>query len=176
MMGIINNLVLSFVEEKKGKEAKQKLLKEMERSEDYQPQRIYAEEEFQKLFKATVSIFNLPAEKAEGEFAKYVGKLLPKAFSGYFEQAKNTRELLRMVPSIHTEYPTLAGAPSAKLTILKDNEGEFVFYYNSPNQLCIFLMTLTQCVLDYYKEKATIEETQCKKKGAEFCRVAIRWE
>ena len=60
-------------------------------------------------------------------------------------------------------------------TMVKDAENELVFYYNSPNELCVLLQALAQEILSHYGESAEIVETQCKKQGAEFCRIQIKF-
>ena len=67
------------------------------------------------------------------------------------------------------------GAPTAKITVLKETPDELVYYYNAPNQLCVFVQELARVVIDLYGEKAEVVEEQCKKKGADFCRIAIKY-
>jgi predicted hydrocarbon binding protein len=184
MMGVICNMVLDFATELKGTGTRDTILKRLERSEEFNNGKIYSEEDFQKLLLTTCEVCGADANTAEVEFGKFAGRTVATTFSGYFETSENSRALFKKVPAIHTQYPILAAGghavdiyPSAKITILKDTEQELIYCYNSPNKLCTFLKSLATWVSqEYYKENVEIEETQCAKQGAEFCRIVIRWQ
>ena len=174
-MGVICNMLLDFVGEAGGADKRSQLTTQVNRPDGYRDNQIYAEEEFQALLAAACSTVGVDRDAAERGFATFAARTLKAGFPGYFEHASNAHSFLKQVPGIHIEYPTAAGQPTAKLTILKDSEDELVSYYNSANELCVLLQALAQEILSYYGESAEILETQRKKQGAEFCRIQIKF-
>lgn len=174
-MGIVNNILLAFVEKEKGPDKKNDLMKKIGITDKYQDERIYPEVEFQKLYREAAACFSEAPEVVEDKFGKFAGQVISNTFPGYFEDAGSAKEALRRVPGHHIELPTLAGTPTAKLTILKETENELTYMYNSPNKLCVFLKSLVQFTLDAYQEEGTIEEPLCIKKGDDYCKVIIKF-
>lgn len=173
MMGLINNMLLSYIESEKSTEAKKEVLTLMGRKGDYESAAIYSETEWQQLFKNSTELLDLSNEDLQIQFGKYAGKQLAQTFTGYFENAQDARTLLKKVPDIHIEYPTLAGQPTAKLSVLKDTPHKLTFLYNSPNRLCLFLRTLVEFVLEYYNDGGHVEQDICVNKGNDYCVINI---
>lgn len=51
-----------------------------------------------------------------------------------------------------------------------------VFKYDSPNHLCGVLRFVAEGVLAHYREKGTVTETQCARRGAPWCEIEVRFE
>ncbi len=176
MMGVIMNYLLSFVEEVGGSDALEKLREKISlKREKFDDNRIYPEEEFQKLLKATLEILRVDRETAEREFAHWIIKRLQEDVPEYFRRAKNAYELLKLDPLVHREWPAMGGKPRAKISMIKCEPDEIIFRYESPNKLCTFMKTLIEDVLEIYNEKGEITEEECMKKGDHYCIIRVKF-
>lgn len=179
MMGHIINLVLGMVKEDKGDEGVCRLFQEanLEKGRTYQAEVIYPEEEFQALFAATQKIYGIDSDRAEIAFSKYFMKISPRTFSWFFKLSPHARDFLEKVPQIHRNFPAAVSASYfvEKLILLKSASDHIVYRYFSPNKLCVTLRTLASLALDYYGEKGEVIETECRKKGADACLVAVHF-
>ena len=151
-MGIICNMLLDFVREVGGSEKRVAVAAQAKHPDGFRDNHIYPEEEFQALLATACDTVGVSRDAAERGFASFAAKTPKQGFPGYFEQAASARQFLKQAPGIHIEYPTAAAHPTAKLTILKDASDELVFYYNSPNELCVLLQALAQEILSHHGE------------------------
>ena len=177
MMGHINNMVVQMVRENLGEEGVAKLFAhaQLDPATKYQPEVIYPEAEFQALFKGAQAVFGVDSETAEKAFSKYFMHVSPKMFPAIFKHAKSARQMLEKIPSIHRNFPSAAsqGSYQDKVFITESTPERLVFEYDSPNQLCVTLQTVSSIVLDYYGEVGEVSETACVKHGAPRCRVVV---
>ena len=92
----------------------------------YQPEVIYPEPEFQALFRGAQAVFGVDAVPAEKAFSKYFMHVSPKMFPAIFRHAKNARQMLEKIPSIHRNFPSAAsqGAYQDKVFITESTPGE----------------------------------------------------
>ena len=177
-MGHINNLLVRMVEGHHGEEGVQKLF-ELAKIEPtrYKTEVVYPEEEFQALYRAAKKVYGVDDDAAQKSFADFYINILPEMFPSFFEEAKNARGLLKMVPTIHLQWPSAASAKDfkEKLWLIHDDEERLVYKYDSPNRLCGVLKHVAQGVLGYYKEQGSVVENQCALKGSPWCEVEIRF-
>ena len=179
MMGHINNMVVQMVRENLGEEGVTKLFAQAGLAPTkYQPEMIYPEPEFQALFRGAQAVFGVDAETAEKAFSKYFMHVSPKMFPAIFRHAKNARQMLEKIPSIHRNFPSAAsqGEYQDKVFITESTPERLVIEYDSPNMLCVTLQTVGSIVLEHYGEAGLVSETACKKKGAPRCRVVFEFQ
>jgi hypothetical protein len=176
-MGHINNMVVQMVRENLGEEGVAKLFEhaKLDPATKYQPEVIYPEPEFQALFKGAQAVFGVDTDTAEKAFSKYFMHVSPRMFPAIFKHAKNARQMLEKIPSIHRNFPSAAsqGSYQDKVFITESTPERIVLEYDSPNQLCVTLQTVASIVLDYYNEVGEVSETACQKLGAPRCRVVV---
>jgi hypothetical protein len=179
MMGHINNMVVQMVRENLGEEGVTKLFAHAQLPPTkYHPEVIYPEPEFQALFRGAQAVFGVDAETAEKAFSKYFMHVSPKMFPAIFKHAKSARQMLEKIPGIHRNFPSAAsqGEYQDKVLITESTPERLVIEYDSPNMLCVTLMTVGSLVLEYYGEKGLVSETACKKQGAPRCRVLFEFQ
>lgn len=179
MMGHINNLLLRMVEKHHGPEGVARLFALAGiPPKRYQPEIVYAEEEFQALYRATKELYGVDDDAAQKAFADYFMEASPVLFPAIFSFAGNARSLLEKVPTIHKQWPAAVSAADfrEKLFVLESTPERLVFKYDSPNHLCRVLRYVAEGVLAYYREKGTVIETVCALDGAPWCEVEVRFE
>jgi hypothetical protein len=166
------------VHKKKGREAVTKVLEGTGLTPSLiQEQLIYPEEAFQELLKNAAEITGMSTDEFETEWAKFMVNLMHNKFTGFFESSDSALVLLSKVPDIHFKvFPTIVGKQVEKINIKESDDDHILYTYTSPNQMCIFLKTLAQEVLDQYKQEGTIEELQCQKDGATSCDVKVTFK
>lgn len=176
MMGHIHNLLLSMVKEHHGDAGVKKLFSLSGLTEqDFHSDVVYPEEMFQSLYGAAKKLYGADDDGAQKAFSDYFIRMSPKMFPYIFEEAGSARALLERVPLIHQQWPSAASANKyrQKVFIISSDSSKLVFKYDSPNHLCGVLKYVAQGVLDYYKEKGEVVETQCALKGSPWCQVEI---
>ncbi len=183
MMGLICNFLMDYAEQVGGEKSR-KIVLECLGDKTYHDGHIYPESEFQELFNLVCEVCGQRRAHAEELFGHFSARAVSEKFTGYFDRSKTARELFRIVPSIHTQYPVIAAYgdsvnifPTSKIIILKDEDDEMIYAYRSSNKMCKFLMAMAKRVSETcYQEKIDIQETQCTQNGAEFCRIIMRWK
>lgn len=179
MMGYINNLLIGMVEEAKGEAGVETLFKKAAIArKSYQNEVIYPEEQFQSLFIGAQAVLGVDSETAEKAFARYCMRDFQRVFPWFFTLAPDARAFFEKVPMTHRNFPATPSATTQfvdKLCVLESTPERLVFRYCSPNRLCVYLCTLAFLALEYYEDAGEVEETNCMKKGADHCRITIRF-
>lgn len=179
MMGHINNLLLRMVEKHHGPDGVSRLfaLAGMTQKQ-YQPEVVYSEAEFQALYRAAKELYGVDDEAAQRAFSAYFMEVSPVMFPAIFKFAGSARGLFEKVPTIHRQWPSAASAKDfrEKLSVLESSEERLIFKYDSPNHLCGVLRFVAEGVLAHYREKGTVTETQCARRGAPWCEIEVRFE
>src|SRR5262245_5205436 len=101
-------------------------------------------------------------------------------FPIWFEMCKTSRAFLELQPEIHNTFAYGLQRPAERDAVrdkfrLEKLEDELVVHYRSPNGLCDMYKAIAQRVFEHYREKATIDETMCMKRGDAECELRIRW-
>lgn len=144
----------------------------------YQNEVIYPEEEFQSIFKGVQQVFGVDSETAEKAFSEFFMKISLKLFPWFFKVAPNARSFLEKVPQIHRNFPAANSINEfkEKLFVVGSSPEKLTYRYVSPNRLCVTLTTIARLTMDFYKERGTIVETLCMKKGADACLIEITFQ
>jgi hypothetical protein len=101
-------------------------------------------------------------------------------FPRWYEMCKNSREFLELQPQIHNTFayglqrPEERDAVRDKFRLEKLDE-ELVVHYRSPNRFCDIYKGIAQHVFQHYRDKASIDEPRCMKRGDAECELRIRW-
>lgn len=176
MMGHINNLVVELVRDALGEKAVGDLFDAAGMApRRFQPELIYPESDFQKLFQAAQKVFGVGDADAEKAFAKYFMQRSPQMFPAIFELAGSARGLIERIPAIHRNFPASAsfGDFREKVVICESTPARIVLDYTSPNLLCLTLRTVVGHCLEYFQETGDVHETSCQKLGDACCRIVI---
>ena len=179
MMGHIHNFLINMVHKHHGEKGVAKLFQLAGLPKlDFQTEVVYPEQQWQALYRAAKEIYGADDEGAQKVFADYFMEVSPKMFPAIFQQAGSARGLLERVPLIHKQWPEAASAElfKEKLWLLKSDQHQLVYKYDSPNHLCGVLRFVAEGVLAHYKERGTVQETQCALKGAEWCQVEVHFD
>jgi predicted hydrocarbon binding protein len=134
----------------------------------------YPDSEAQRL--TAVAMHLISVEEVAQTFFEDTVMRFPK----WFEMCKTSRQFLEMQPEIHNTFAVGLQKPAERDAVrdkfrLERLDDELVVHYRSPNRLCDMYKAIAQHVFRHYKEKATIDETQCMKRGDAECELRIRW-
>jgi len=177
MMGVMHFLLLGFVESLSDKETVEKIIKDAGLSgRHFRFEQLYPEDQWQRLFDASIKALHIDRDAAEKKFAEYAANNLAEKFGSFFRSSKTPLDLLRKVPRIHLDLPRAMGATTEKkIELVVDKENMIVYHYRSPNKLCIFLMALVERIFKYYEvTDYSIYENRCLKAGADYCEIVIQ--
>lgn len=162
MMGIINNLLLQFVEESAGAEARAQVLERAGMTgQVFRSEVIYTEEEWQKLIGATLAHLGVDAVAGQKAFAAWCFPVLTRKFRPFFASARSAREFLEKVPTIHRDFPSSSQVGFVdKIMVRSSAPDRLVYAYQSPNNLVVLLVELGQALAAHYHEEVAIEPRQ----------------
>lgn len=155
MMGIINNLLLQFVEEAAGADARKAILDKagftMFRSEEN-----YPDAAWQRLVTTTVEHLGMDGVEAQKAFARWCFPVLVKQFGPFFKSAKSTQQFMEKVPRIHRDFPSASVKEFVeKIHVKQSSPGLLVWDYESSNRLVPFMIELGKSVSGHYGEEVT---------------------
>jgi hypothetical protein len=176
VLGYPLKLVLNAIEQRHGGEAIAQTLAEAGLPADrvYRLNDPYSDDEAQRLFSAAAR--RIAAEDIAAAFFSDTLVRFPK----WFEMCKTSREFLEMQPEIHNTFAYGLQRPEDRQAVrekfrLQKLEDELVVHYRSPNRLCDMYKAIAQHVFQHYREKASIDEPRCMKRGDMECELRIRW-
>jgi len=79
---------------------------------------------------------------------------------GYFEKAKNAKELLLNLDNIHTVMTkSMKGAAPPHFTYKSQGDKVLLMHYNSPRGMVTLMPALVRGIAKYYKEKVDVTTT-----------------
>jgi hypothetical protein len=182
MVGLIQKILFDLIESLGGADAVRDVKRVAGVPEDkhFRMNDVYSDEEWRRLFRATCQVLKVTQEQAEEAYADVFCKDALRRWPMWFEMSKTAREFLMRQPKIHNGFATGARDPAARKAIndkfqLEARDAELVMHYRSENQLCGLYRALARWIVDHYQDLATIEETQCLKRGAPECEIHIRF-
>jgi hypothetical protein len=182
MVGLINELVLSFVEKNYGAGAALDVRRRagVPAGAAYRVDTVYPDEEFQRIFAAARAQSGLGEEDFERALARYAGDYLLLRFPGFWTGASGAREMILRQPRIHQ-----AIASSARETALRRGINDkfrveatpdgAVVHYVSPNRLCGFYRGFAGWIAERFGEELEVDEPRCQKRGAGACEIHLRF-
>ncbi|CEK12049.1 heme NO-binding domain-containing protein [Legionella hackeliae] len=182
MIGLIQKILLSMVQDLKGEEGmiELKKLANVPVDKSFQINNIYSDEEWQRLFLAAQTLLRLSPEEVEAHYANYFGKDVVHRFPTWFNMSPNSYEFLSIQPTIHNCFATSMADAETRQAInekfrLEKLPNQLITHYRSPNRLCGLYKALARWVVDYYHDEASIEEKKCLKLGNDECEIHIQW-
>ncbi len=141
------------------------------------------EDTWRRLFKTACQRLSIDGETVEAAFARYFFRYIRDNHQRICNRYVDSKELLRDLPSIHREFADKglnkrnASLPP-KLRVLDDESSNngIVIHYESSNQHCLFLETLTKEIVRFYGDEATVVHgSNCSKKGDPACDIIVTW-
>jgi Haem-NO-binding len=110
-----------------------------------------------KLVGATAEVLKVSAQAAMDAFGDHWSTTYaPKIYGVYFEKAKNTRELLLSMDTVHTVMTKTAGATPPHFTYEDKGPKDLIMHYSSPRGLVALMPGLIAGVAKYYGEKVQV--------------------
>ena len=142
--------------------------------------KIYADEECQRLFVAAGDVLALSGEEICDLWAEAFMKDTQKRFPAWYEMCADARALLECHPEIHAGFAASLPDPDASQVVtskfrIEKLERELIVHYRSPNRLCMLYRALARRVIAHYGDEASIEETRCLHRGDDECEFRIQW-
>jgi len=183
MVGLIQKVLLDLVEQEGGFEAVHRVREKAGVPSDrlFRLGEVYADDEFQRLFKATVEVLDLNEDQIFKSYADRFCKDAQRRFSKWFDLAKNSRDFLEFQTTIHNTFASGVVDPAArqavkdKFNIEKIDDRKIVTHYRSPNRLCKFYRALGQWMADHYGDEIEFEEPKCQHRGDDECEIHVTW-
>jgi hypothetical protein len=134
----------------------------------------YADSEIQRLSAAAFRRISLE-EVAEAFFKDTLVR-----FPAWYAMCKTSRAFLEMQPDIHNTFALGLQRPDERDAVrdkfrLEKLDDELVVHYRSPNRFCDMYKAIAQHVFQHYRDKATIDEPRCMRRGDVECELRIRW-
>jgi len=161
-MGIINNLLLQFVEESRGPEGREAVLEGAGMpGKTFLSEQLYPEEDWQKLVGATVDYMDVDGETAQKAFARWCLPVLLKKFRPFFKSSRSAQQLMEKVPGIHRDFPSSAAEGFVdKISVVESSDAKLIYDYTSPNGLVVFLGELGTAVAEHYGQEVEVESRE----------------
>jgi hypothetical protein len=182
MMGLIPNLLLKLIESAAGPETVAAVLRQagipLERR--YALNRVYPDEEWQRLYAAARDLLGLDEDRAEAMFAEFFVQDALARFPRWFQMCRNSYEMLCLHPKIHNAFASGCSAAAAR-RVLDDKfrtvsePHRLIVEYRSPNRLCGLYAKLAHCVATHYGDEVELAERECVKRGDNRCLLEIAW-
>ncbi|MCA9253415.1 MAG: heme NO-binding domain-containing protein [Phycisphaerae bacterium] len=182
MVGLIHKILFNMLESTAEPEVALEIRRraEVPADKEFHINEVYDDEEWQRLFAATISVLNLTQEQVEEVYAEHFIKDGQERWPVWFTMAKTAREFLIRQPKIHNGFATSQQDPVLRSAIddkfhVEERDDELVVHYQSPNKLCGLYKSLATKVLNLYQEDAQVDEACCMKQGSPECEIHIRW-
>jgi hypothetical protein len=182
VVGLIQKLLLDFVEAKAGPEAVAEVKRRAGVAEGkrFRLDTVYADDEWQRLLNAACEVLGVSREQAEEAYAEFFGEDAFRRWPKWFEISKDARSFLARQPIIHNFFATALQDPEARKAVndkfqLEQDERGITTRYRSPNGHCGLYKALARWVLKRYGEAAEITEPRCTRRGDAECEIRIDW-
>ena len=183
MLGLIQKVLFDLIESVGGEDANIKIrqLADVPLDKVFNIGADYSDQEWQRLFAATLEILNISAEEANEAYANAFLTDVLERFPTWFSMSKNSYQFLLRQPTIHNVLAKGVDDEESRNRIsdkfrIEEAPNKLITYYKSPNRHCKLYVALARCVVDYYKDKATIKQTRCTESGDSECEIHIQWQ
>ncbi len=182
MVGLIQKILIDMILGIGGEDALKKIkhAADVPLDKTFQINTVYSDEEWQRLFAATLKVLKLTPEQAEITYGEYFGKDATQRFPTWFKMSKNSYEFLSIQPKIHNCFASSVLDSESRKAIndkfrIEQFPNQLITHYRSPNKLCSLYIVLAKWILNYYHDVALIEEKKCMKSGQDECEIHIQW-
>ncbi len=183
MIGIIEKVLVDCLLEAGGEELKADafLKAGIPRDRVYRLDRHYPDEETGRLLAAALHVTGLEEGKLFEIFSDNFLDVIGTVFPRFLEMASNSEELVRMQAKIHALIAagirTRRGSTQTtdKFQLESLNEHHLIVRYRSELQLCGLYTKLVEAAARRYGDEVLVEEMSCRHKGAEACRMSVKW-
>jgi hypothetical protein len=182
MLGLIQKILLDYVEEKAGPSAVARVKEIAGVPEDrvFRLGEPYPDDEWQRLLAATCDVVGASEERVMEEYAAVFGRDALQRFPKWFEMSHSSREFLERQITIHNVFASGVCDPDARKAVvdkfrIEKFDREIVTHYRSPNKLCSLYRALARWMVAHYGDDALIEETRCMHRGDSECELHVIW-
>jgi len=174
MKGIVLNLLEQLVARDYGEDTWDALLDAGGLDGAYTSLGSYPDEDFVKLVSAAAEALDVPADDVVFWFGRNAMPLFAGRYPQLFEPHTSARSfVLTLNEIIHPEVRKLypgADVPEFEFDV---GEGILMMGYRSPRKLCSFAEGLLTGAADHYRERVTIQQPSCMKRGDDRCVLEI---
>jgi hypothetical protein len=182
MVGMIHRVLFDLIERVAGQDAVSRVKQRagVAPDQEYAIHVAYDDEEWRRLFDATLAELGLTREQAEVAFADaFISDALQR-WPVWFKMSKNSQEFLLRQPAIHNSVSAGLRDTMARRSIIDkfrvEREGDaLVVHYRSENRHCGLYRALARKLFEHYGDEGSIEEQQCMRDGAEECVLRVQW-
>lgn len=171
MKGIVFNLLADLVRRDYGEDTWDSLLDATALDGAYTSLDNYPDSDLMKLVGAASTALHVPPDELVRWFGRSALPLLAQKFPAFFAPHPDTRSfLLTLNDVIHPEVRKLfPGADVPEFDYESGPDGGLLMGYRSKRQLCAFGEGLIEGAAAHYKERVTIEQPLCAKRGDAKC-------
>lgn len=148
----------------------------------YRLNEAYSDEEWQRVFNATLKIINLSQEEAYTVYADAFIKYAERMFPTWFVMAKTSRDFLLLQPIIHNSFASSMVSSQEKQKVQDkfrvveyENTDDLTIFYQSPNKHCGLYIALAHRLAQKYGETLNITTKQCICSGEPVCEMYIQF-
>lgn len=183
MLGLVQKILFKLIDDV----ADEKTIQEVKKragvpiDKEFRIDTAYADEEWQRLFAATLEVLKLTPEQAYEAYADAFCKDVLQRFPTWFELSKNSYEFLKRQPAIHNSLAKGIVDRQSRQEIqdkfhVEAFNNKLVTHYKSANKLCGLYKTNAKWIINHYNDQASIEETSCMHNGDDECEIHIEWQ
>jgi hypothetical protein len=177
MKGIVFNLLEAVVTKQYGANTWDDLLDAAQLDGAFTSLGNYPDADLFKLVGAASAALKLPPEAIVKWFGKEMLPLLAGHYPQLFTPHKTSRAfILTLNNVIHPEVKKLyPGADTPDFDFDANSPDVLVMHYRSKRKLCALAEGLVEGAAAHYGETATIHHPECMHRGAEHCRLELRF-
>jgi hypothetical protein len=174
MKGIVFNLLEQLVARDYGEDTWDALLGAGGLDGVYTSLGSYPDEDLGKLVSAAAEALAVPADEVVFWFGRNALPLFAGRYPQLFEPHTSARSfVLTLNEIIHPEVRKLYPGADVPVFEFDVGEGILVMGYRSPRKLCSFAEGLLTGAADHYRERVTIAQPSCMKRGDDRCVLEI---
>jgi hypothetical protein len=182
MIGIINRLLVDFVETRGGKQAVADVLvaADLPANHTFRSHTHYENKDWETVYAAAVAASGETRDDFEWAFGTFAGERLYTYYPHLVKECKSARELIAYQPKIHNTLAELIGTPEQRQAVnykfrLETHDDDLVMHYHSPNRMCTFYRSLATWAAAHFNETVAITEAKCMKRGDAECEMHLQF-
>jgi hypothetical protein len=145
---------------------------------EWDPLRIYPDEEALALVGAACQLTGLSADEVLAAFGTFIAPDLLRMYWGLVDESWRTLDVLANTEQVIHRVVRLdhPGAEPPPLVASRVGPDEVVIVYRSPRRMCALAKGIARGVADHYGERLAIEERTCMHRGDAECLLSFRRE